>query len=30
MYIMNSKGPKVDPWGTPHFIVPQLFEDFCY
>jgi hypothetical protein len=19
MYIMKSRGPKIDPWGTPHF-----------
>jgi hypothetical protein len=26
---MNNKGLKTDPWGTPHFIVPQLDVDFC-
>ena len=30
MYFMNNKGPKIDPWGTPRFIVLQLDVDFCY
>jgi len=29
MYIMNNKGLKIDPWWTPHFIVPQLDIDYC-
>jgi hypothetical protein len=24
MYIMKSKGPRIYPWGTPCFIVPQF------
>jgi hypothetical protein len=24
IYIMKSKGPKIDPWGTPCFTVPDL------
>jgi hypothetical protein len=24
MYIMESMGPRIVPWGTPHFIVPQF------
>ena len=24
IYIMNNRGPRIDPWGTPCFIVPQL------
>ena len=23
IYIMNSRGPRIDPWGTPCFSVPQ-------
>jgi hypothetical protein len=23
IYIMNNRGPRIDPWGTPCFIVPQ-------
>ena len=22
-YIMNNRGPRIDPWGTPCFNVPQ-------
>jgi hypothetical protein len=29
MYIMESKGPKVGPWGTPCFILPHFVEYFC-
>jgi hypothetical protein len=28
MYIMKSKGPRIDPWGTPFFIVPQFEKKF--
>jgi hypothetical protein len=28
MYIMKSKGPRIDPWGTPRFIVPQTEKKF--
>jgi hypothetical protein len=28
MYIMKSKGPRIDPWGTPCFIVPQFEKKF--
>jgi hypothetical protein len=28
MYIMKSKGPRIDPWGTPCFIVPQFEKTF--
>jgi hypothetical protein len=28
MCIMKSKSPRIDPWGTPCFIVPQ-FEKKC-
>jgi hypothetical protein len=24
MYIIKSKGPRIDPWGTPCFTVPQF------
>jgi hypothetical protein len=24
MYNKNNKGPKIDPWGTPLTILPQL------
>ena len=24
MYFMNSNGPKIDPWGTPMSIKPNL------
>ena len=27
MYIKNNKGPKMEPWGTPHFIGKQ--SDIC-
>jgi len=23
MYILNNTGPRIDPWGTPHFNVHQ-------
>jgi hypothetical protein len=22
-YTMNNRGPRIDPWGTPYFNVPQ-------
>jgi hypothetical protein len=25
---MKSKGPKIDPWGTPYFTVPHFEENF--
>jgi hypothetical protein len=28
MYILKSKGPSIDFWGTPCFIVPQLEKKF--
>jgi hypothetical protein len=28
IYIMKSKGPKIDPWGTPYFTVPHFGENF--
>jgi hypothetical protein len=28
MYIMKSKGPRIDPWGTQCFIVPQSEKKF--
>jgi hypothetical protein len=28
MYIIKSKGPRIDPCGTPCFIVPQFEEKF--
>jgi hypothetical protein len=28
MYIMKSKGPRIDPWGTPCFIVTQFERKF--
>jgi hypothetical protein len=28
MYIIKSKGPRIDPWGTPCYTVPQ-FEKKC-
>jgi len=24
IYILNNSGPRIDPWGTSCFIVPQL------
>jgi hypothetical protein len=27
IYIMKSKGPKIDPWGIPCFIVPHFEEN---
>jgi hypothetical protein len=27
MYIINNKGPNIDPCGTPDLFIPQ-FEDF--
>jgi hypothetical protein len=29
MYITKSKGPRIDPWGTPCFTVLQ-FENFFF
>jgi hypothetical protein len=28
IYIINSKGPRIDPWGTPCFNVPQSEKEF--
>jgi hypothetical protein len=28
IYIMKSKGPKIDPCGTPCFTVPHLEKNF--
>jgi hypothetical protein len=28
MHIVKSKGPRIDPWGTPCFIVPQFEKKF--
>jgi len=28
IYRINNKCPRIDPWGTPHFIVPQWDENF--
>jgi hypothetical protein len=28
IYIMKSKGPRIDPWGIPCFIIPQLEKNF--
>jgi hypothetical protein len=28
VYIMKSKGPKIDSWGTPCFTVPHFVENF--
>jgi hypothetical protein len=28
MYIMKNKGPRIGPWGTPCFIVPQFEKKF--
>jgi hypothetical protein len=28
MFIMKSKGPKIDPWGTPCVTVPHLEKTF--
>ena len=25
MYSMKNKGPKMEPWGTPHFKKPLFF-----
>jgi hypothetical protein len=31
MYILKSKDPKIDPWGTPCFIFPSLKKNTeCY
>jgi hypothetical protein len=27
IYRRKNKGPKIDPWGTPHFLIPQLEEN---
>jgi hypothetical protein len=29
IHITKSKGPKIDPWGTPSFIVPHFEGNFC-
>jgi hypothetical protein len=29
IYIMKSKGPKIDPWRTPCCTVPHAEENFC-
>lgn len=28
MYIEKSRGPKIDPWGTP-FKTGKIFEELC-
>jgi hypothetical protein len=28
MYIIKSKGPRIDPWGTPCFTDPQFEKKF--
>ena len=28
MYIMSSKGPRIDPWETPCFNFPKLEKQF--
>jgi hypothetical protein len=28
IYIMNNKGPRIDPWGNPCFSVPQSEKMF--
>jgi hypothetical protein len=28
IYMMKSKGPKIDPWGTPCLTVPHFKENF--
>jgi hypothetical protein len=28
IYIMNNKGPRIDPWGTQCFSVPQSEKTF--
>jgi hypothetical protein len=28
IYVMKSKGPKIDPWGTPCFPLPHFEENF--
>jgi hypothetical protein len=28
LYIMNNRGPRIDPWGTPCFSVPQSEKKF--
>jgi len=28
IYIMNNRGLKIDPWGTPYFSVPQSEKKF--
>jgi hypothetical protein len=27
IYIMKSKGPRIDPWGTPCFTIPHFEEN---
>jgi hypothetical protein len=29
IYIIENKGPKIDPWGTPRLTVPHFEENFC-
>jgi len=28
IYIVNNKGPRIDPWGTLCFIIPQPVKKF--
>jgi len=28
IYIINNRGPRIDPWGTPCFNVPQSKKHF--
>jgi len=28
IYVMNNRGPRIDPWGTPAFSVPQAEKNF--
>jgi hypothetical protein len=28
IYIMNNRGLKIDPWGTPYFSIPQSEKKF--
>ena len=28
IYIMNNRSPRIDPWGTPYFKVPQSEKKF--
>jgi len=29
IYIMKNRGPRIDPWGTPCFNVPQSQKKIC-